>query len=734
MSSVRLQVGTRVRFDGETHSVIAFEGGATRLRSQRGQATVIALGELVTHPSFSVLSDEPLQGAHDRAPHAAVPLDGVPDETRQQAQELLAHLNEVETGYRSGRADEALPDEPRPEYDPTVTTLEQRLHTKGEELEVHVRTLKRYRSNYRKHGLMGLVDKRAARMRPERLDPRVKEAILAVLDELTYQSTVSKGRIRRLVERRLDATYGVGAVPLPAESTFLRHLNRIARAQNAAGSARGRRSAANRPETPYRRIHVNRPGEVVLIDSTPLDVFALDPVSFEWLQLDLTIALDLYTRSIVAAVLTPSGTRGVDLALLLRDVIGPKPLPHGATGGWCYTGIPEEIVIALDPGFDGQVAGIPAIVPETVVVDHGKPYLSQTFKDACARLGITVQLARPKTPTDKAHVERAFRTIREGLLENLPGYKGPDVYARGERIEQEAFYFIDELNEILLAWIADVYQRRQHEGLHLSCRPEMTVSPNEMYEEGLTRSGFVQIAPNPNLYYELLPTKFRNIHHYGVELLGLRYDGDAIDEYRGQRSPYGGVYGGKWPFRYDPRDRSKVFFCDPATGDWHELRWIGAQDMPRPFDEQTLTFAKSLLRQRNGNARNEEETAAALNALLDRLERQQPQRTRAERRVFGRELIQRGRVERSRNGTAPSTRPTEPREAEIEDILAADDIEPMELVDEDVTDASMSEQPPSPPAPVAPDAERLEDVAEDEIEALPLIGDDEDGPLFEGWA
>jgi transposase InsO family protein len=736
MLSKRLLVGSRLRFDGETHTVAAFEGGAVRLRSQRGEAMLVAVGELVTAPSFGLLAAGENTEEAGQAPRVTTPLDGIPDEARQQAEVLLAHLTEAETGYQSGSDNHPLVGEPKPEYDPVGSTLEQRLHAKAEELGVHFGSLKRYRSNYRKHGLIALVDKRAARIAPERLDPRVKEAILAELAEQTYRTNVSKSRIRRLVERRLDATHGVGAVPLPSESTFLRHLNRLGRNHNSFGSARSRRNASNRSATPYRRIQATRPGELVLIDSTPLDVFALDPVSFEWLRLELTIALDLYTRSIVAALLTPT-TRAVDAALLLRDIIGPKPLPSGSTGGWCYGGIPEEIVIALDPGFgDQRAAGIPPVLPETVVVDHGKIYVSQTFKDACACLGVTVQFARPKTPTDKAHVERVFRTIRESLLENLPGYKGPDVHSRGDQVEQEAFYFIDELNEILLSWVAEVYQRRQHGGLHLPGQPEIIVSPNEMYEEGLTRAGFVQIAPNPNLYYELLPTEFRHIHHYGVELRGLRYDGEAIENYRGERSPYGGVHSGKWPFRYDPRDRSKIFFCDPATGDWQELRWIGASEMPRPFDELTLDFAKTLLRRRNGNGRNEEETAAALNGLLDRLERQRPQRTRAERRTFGREVIQRNRVEHARNGVTPAVPASSPT-ADVDDAQAAEEVEAMELVDEAALTSGGTEHTSDRPAPLsaAPDDDTvIDEFEEEEIDALPLVGDDEDESLFEGWS
>src|SRR5580704_641996 len=44
----------------------------------------------------------------------------------------------------------------------------------------------------------------------------------------------------------------------------------------------------------------------------------------------------------------------------------------------------------------------PVIVPETIVCDHGKAYLSATFRAACRSLGISLAPAHPHTPTDKA--------------------------------------------------------------------------------------------------------------------------------------------------------------------------------------------------------------------------------------------------------------------------------------------------------------------------------------------
>ena len=49
-------------------------------------------------------------------------------------------------------------------------------------------------------------------------------------------------------------------------------------------------------------------------------------------------------------------------------------------------------------------AARPVIVPDTIVIDGGKVFISATFTRACERLGISIQRARPDTPTDKPQV------------------------------------------------------------------------------------------------------------------------------------------------------------------------------------------------------------------------------------------------------------------------------------------------------------------------------------------
>ncbi|WP_309226747.1 hypothetical protein [Streptomyces lunaelactis] len=100
----------------------------------------------------------------------------------------------------------------------------------------------------------------------------------------------------------------------------------------------------------------------------------------------------------------------------------------------------------------------PAVVSETIVVDHGKICVSEHITSVCQRLGISIQPARLRTGRDKGPIERFFRTLREGLLESLPGYKGPDIHSRGLNPEREAFFFLNELD--VLSVIPTAHRRR----------------------------------------------------------------------------------------------------------------------------------------------------------------------------------------------------------------------------------------------------------------------------------
>jgi hypothetical protein len=83
-----------------------------------------------------------------------------------------------------------------------------------------------------------------------------------------------------------------------------------------------------------------RLGELVEIDSTPLDVLVLLEEGVPG-RVELTGMVDLATRSIPAAVLRPT-TKSVDAALLLAHTATPEPMRPG------WTEVPLRAAASLD--------------------------------------------------------------------------------------------------------------------------------------------------------------------------------------------------------------------------------------------------------------------------------------------------------------------------------------------------------------------------------------------------
>ena len=54
-----------------------------------------------------------------------------------------------------------------------------------------------------------------------------------------------------------------------------------------------------------------------------------------------------------------------------------------------------------------------------IYLDNGATYRGDMLKTACARLGITLQHAKPYDPQARGKMERFWRTLRDGLLNYL---------------------------------------------------------------------------------------------------------------------------------------------------------------------------------------------------------------------------------------------------------------------------------------------------------------------------
>ncbi|MFF3154145.1 helix-turn-helix domain-containing protein [Streptomyces sp. NPDC057910] len=626
-NAVTVFPGSRLLYGGDVVEVVDFGHSGVTLRNARtGEFNTVSVGRLAAHARTESSSlPESTEGA-------GLLLASLTSQQLMEVGQRAGHIRELLTGYRSGFAEAAIAGEPRPAYVPQRPMADREV-AKAAELQVSVRTVRRWASAYRDGGEAALVDVRALGTRQGRVDSRWEAMVREVLADHVTVSTPTRAAVLARVKARLKESYGEDVVPLPSTATAYRRLAELSKGTNAlSGSAKARRSIADRPQGTYGRLRATRPGEYVVLDTQDLDVFAMEPVTCRWVRAQLTVAQDLFSRCIVGLRVTTVSTKAVDVAGVLFEAIAPPQEDAGASPLGPYHGVPQEVVFTEE----NVVPGRGLCPPETLIIDHGRAFLSAHVISVCTRLGVSIQPAQPKKPTDKPTVERFFRTLREGLIQHLPAYKGPDLHSRGERVEDQAFLYIHELEDAIREWVAEVYHRSQHDGLVIPQWPSIPLSPLEMLQTGLARAGRMRILPSPDLVFDFLQVKLRTIQHYGVEVDGLRYNGSALDGYRNEKSPFGGLLAGRWPIHVNPDDVRFVYFQDPADGRWHSLRWEHAPALDMPFSAEASAHARRLAARRGRHVDAAEALAELLarwsqGMVTDRRERRMALRLSAER-------------------------------------------------------------------------------------------------------
>jgi len=352
-----LAVGTRLAYDGQWWQVSGLDGPHVLLTSPAGGIMRVGAGHLLADPSTRLhgAPADPVEGA-------GAELAGLGEAELAGLRARIAHVQEVRTGFRRGCAELAADGEPRPQYAPGVPMLA-RYAVKAAEAGVGVSTLRRWVKDFEEHGPAGLADDRWRRRRSPLAgaDPRWLEMARRVLAEHTEASKPTQDLILAEVAARLDAEHGEAAVPVPKPTRARILLREISKGTSAFGGTKAKREIAGRPAAPYGRLRAMRPGEYLLLDTTRLDVFAMDPVTLRWVQAELTAAMDLYDRCVTGLRLTPVSTKAVDAAAVLFESIRPLPGPAAGQADIrpAYHGLPGQVVIDA-----GKLAD-----------EHGRPLL-----------------------------------------------------------------------------------------------------------------------------------------------------------------------------------------------------------------------------------------------------------------------------------------------------------------------------------------------------------------------
>lgn len=591
-------VGTKFPYKGEIVTIVEMfptaGGNGVRVEDRGGKRQYwLSLHDLLVSGNASIITTDGGPRSDDDIEIASVVLDNLAAHQLAKVADRAAHVREVLTGYRSGTPEMAEPNEPRPQYQPNVP-LKQRYASKADELGKDPRTVERWIAGYKDHGEAGLTT--APQRNPDgRVDPRWIEAVTEIMVEKAHQSRPNRTSIFRQAKARLEICHGPGVVSIPKRPTAYRCIKRINKQIPTfdGGSRERNRDVIAQEDRVFGSLVPTRPGEYMVMDTNCLDVFALDPITLKWVPVEATVAMDAYTRCIVGFRLAPT-TKSLEVAATLFQAFRPNSAPPDwpDEAVWPEHGIPRVVFPDVDGLHGKQGTCNPAIVPEWIVIDHGRQYKCGHITSVCQRMGISIQPARLRTATDKGILERFFLTMRLGLLQYLPGYKGPDVYSRGVAPESEAFFYIDELEELIRKWIAVVYHNQKHDSLFDPSLPSYRLSPAQMFEHGIAKAGYIEAPRDPDLAFEFLQPIRRRIGREGVSYKGRIYNGPALNGLRGHDSAYGGEANGRWFFHVNPDDVLRIYFRHPKTRKWCTLMWKHAPFKDLPMTEDAVKLAR----------------------------------------------------------------------------------------------------------------------------------------------
>jgi transposase InsO family protein len=653
--------GDRVCWHGGRYAVAGLDGVTVYLAADGADQTPVAvpLPVLAAAADFAVLDEAGHPVVQAELPDFAE-MEGIPLHAAEAARRWELAVIEVDTGLPPGAPPGS---RPRPAFDPQTTTLIERYQAKAAEMSavlgmsVSWQTVQAKRLKYRKkRTVVALVDRRSTKRR--RLygvtDPRVVDQLLMLVDRQRRRLDVPSDarKLFKQLRRAVRAAHGHG-VKVPAEPTLYKLLRRLGIDARDLGSSRGRRAAGPGVVPPFSVTRATMPGELVQIDSTDLDIWVLGDDG-QPARVELTCAVDVATRSIIAAVVRPkqSGRRGkrrtkaqgglvaaprrkgratkaVDACELLAQALVPTPMRPGfdVAVHASASDLPFEELAAVDPRF-AQAAARPVIIPDLIVIDHGTVFAGRTFFDACEYLGISLRPSRKRTGQDKSVVERTFGSIKSMFCQHLNTYTGRDPVRVRRNVDGERLWTLAELDDMLQQWIALEWQNRPHPELadpHDAYLPEL--SPNQMYAACMAVDGYLPIPLNRDDYLRLLPTAWVGVGKQGIRFRNRTYDHPArgpkegLNPYRETPSDLRGKRIGRWELRYSPNDLSRVWLRNHHTNTWVEATWVHQRLVGGPFTQFLWDIAASQHLERGGRIKDEEAIAQALAELLDRAAR-----------------------------------------------------------------------------------------------------------------
>ncbi|GAA0344630.1 conserved protein of unknown function [Micropruina glycogenica] len=625
MHTVSLTVGAMVLHPLGLSKVLHLQRGGIDLQTPAGV-------QFVPYASLEVrgFTDDSVQAEHTAISPWWFALS---NDTRRQALDRLAIVQEILTGYRYGWPSEDNPGEPFHPFGPgfnaslrqRAIAMERRLagtqdsSNGGSSPAVGFSTIKRWITLYEQAGLRALVDGRSARDRKDfsDLDSRFRQIVEDVISP--FDGTASAVNVAEL-QRRVWLGMKEGGlsrdiVPERMSAEYVSWRYSVCGSRpRAHRSAKVRKRSAHQPSPIVHPSHVS-------MDTTRADNLVHDELRQTSYSVEITVIISVATRVVLALRVTPRSVNSIEAGLCLYDAMRPFSLKVEGTNvdDWRWAGVPRSLESPLFPPRrevtheSTTLQGlhhIPGIRPSSFRTDHGAAFMAGHFMGLLRDFGISLWPSRVGASTDNAHIERFWETIQRAL-QQIPGYKGRNTSQRGRRIvvADQPLMTAHELETYLRRFVALDYHRAPHDGLKIGGLESQRITPLEYFDFAMEACGDITVPQHPDLIYEFLPIRWLTIGHAGTEYKGLSYDSDALDAYRHVRRGTFRADDTAAPFMYDPRDCTRLWFRDPESGRVTEIPSRHQHLLTMPLTQRIRDKAVDAIAARGGNSRLRRQTS-----------------------------------------------------------------------------------------------------------------------------
>ena len=178
--------------------------------------------------------------------------------------------------------------------------------------------------------------------------------------------------------------------------------------------------------------------------------------------------------------------------------------------------------------------------PKILSFDNGSPYKNKQMSLLAARIGTSLNYCAPYTPTQKAKIERWFRTLKQQWMSGL---------------NMNDFKDLDELRSSMFKYVTE-YNQKEHSSLN-------GLSPQDRF---FNESSLIKRLSEDQLNHSFLLEYERRVSADNVIVLdGVEYEVDY--RYSKQRIT----------LRYSP-DLSQVFIVDTLRGTLESIKLLNKHD------------------------------------------------------------------------------------------------------------------------------------------------------------